>query len=335
MFRTLCGAALVALCAVILAAPVGLRDGYAADLVAAPVVIPLEGPAALPEAEISGLGWIGESLVLLPQYPERFPGPSSEGQVFVIEKARLLHWLEKGGAPLEPRGNPFHSQGLAGKIPGYEGYEALYIEGARAWLTMEAKSQGKGMQGFLVQAEAGPEGFRALPETLTPIPSKTAIPNMSYEALAGGGGTVLAIHEANGKNVCPEPKAMEYSANIQAREIPLPAIEYRVTDATSLAPDGTFWVLNFYWPGDAKKLLPGPDTFTGITGAPENPVERLLCLRRAGNRAVFTETPALVLSPGLLPRNWEGVARLPGKGFFIVTDKHPATILAFAPYPGA
>ncbi len=30
-------------------------------------------------------------------------------------------------------------------------------------------------------------------------------------------------------------------------------------------------------------------------------------------------------------RNWEGIARLDGRGFLIATDTYPATILAFVP----
>ena len=32
-------------------------------------------------------------------------------------------------------------------------------------------------------------------------------------------------------------------------------------------------------------------------------------------------------------RNWEGIARLEGRGFLLVTDQFPDTILAFVPYP--
>jgi len=31
-------------------------------------------------------------------------------------------------------------------------------------------------------------------------------------------------------------------------------------------------------------------------------------------------------------RNWEGIARLDKRGFLVVTDEHPGTILAFIPY---
>src|SRR5512138_133697 len=56
--------------------------------------IPLAGPAAGSNAELSGLAWYGDWLILLPQYPERFPsGP--DGSLFAIAKADLLAFLDE------------------------------------------------------------------------------------------------------------------------------------------------------------------------------------------------------------------------------------------------
>ena len=65
-------------------------------------------------------------------------------------------------------------------------------------------------------------------------------------------------------------------------------------------------------------------------------IERLLELRlTTDGRIVRTESPPLNLE--LLPdgecRNWEAVVRLDDRGFLLMTDKYPGTLLAFVPLP--
>ena len=56
------------------------------------VIIPLNGPIDSKQAELSGLAWIRDILVLLPQYPERFG--SGEGVLFAISKQTILDYLD-------------------------------------------------------------------------------------------------------------------------------------------------------------------------------------------------------------------------------------------------
>ena len=46
-----------------------------------------------------------------------------------------------------------------------------------------------------------------------------------------------------------------------------------------------------------------------------------------------TDKSPIQLELGLLPRNWEGIVRLDNRGFLLVTDQYPVTILAFVPSP--
>jgi hypothetical protein len=41
----------------------------------------------------------------------------------------------------------------------------------------------------------------------------------------------------------------------------------------------------------------------------------------------------LELLPGSLPHNWEGLVRLDSRGFLVMTDSFPDTILGFVPSP--
>ena len=68
------------------------------------IVIPLRGPASRSNAEISGLAWHGEDLILLPQYPAR-----CGNALYTLSQQELLDFLDgTQTAPLEPRPIPLH-----------------------------------------------------------------------------------------------------------------------------------------------------------------------------------------------------------------------------------
>ena len=50
-----------------------------------------------------------------------------------------------------------------------------------------------------------------------------------------------------------------------------------------------------------------------------------------GDKLVRTSTPPIQLALDEKSRNWEGLARLEDKGFLMIVDEHPRTILAFIP----
>ena len=64
-------------------------------------------------------------------------------------------------------------------------------------------------------------------------------------------------------------------------------------------------------------------------------VERLLAFQFTEDGIVLAPLAPIQLQ--LLPddeaRNWEGIARLDERGFLLVTDKFPETILAFVANP--
>ncbi|MDX2472862.1 MAG: hypothetical protein QNL91_04080, partial [Candidatus Krumholzibacteria bacterium] len=106
-----------------------------------------------------------------------------------------------------------------------------------------------------------------------------------------------------------------------------------------------FWVINYSYPAERAKLDPAPDPELLRFGDPdtfdaETCVERLLelrivrtCLR--GDYIERTDTPPvnLTLRPDGQCRNWEAAVRLDERGFLLMTDKYPGTLLAFVPYP--
>ncbi|NND84006.1 MAG: hypothetical protein HKN46_02545 [Acidimicrobiia bacterium] len=315
-------------------------------------LLPLTGPCAERDAEISSLAWFGDDLVLLPQYPGRFSVTTDTlevegeerqtGALCVLAKAELIAFVEgRYRGALHPRLVPFESAGLAREAEGYEGYEAIAFQGDRVYLAIESDGT-EAMQGYLVQGTARVEegrlaGVRLNTRSLVPLPAQTRLHNLSYETLLVTPRGILALQEANGVAVNPTPEAYLFDPALHLRDsLDVPTLEYRLTDATTLDAEGRFWGLNYFYPGDQGTLRPGPDSLellygTGWTHQREAVVERLVEFRLDGDRIVRTERPPIPLR--LLgenrARNWEGIARLDDLGFILATDTYPATILAF------
>ncbi|RLC90485.1 MAG: hypothetical protein DRI37_01280 [Chloroflexi bacterium] len=302
-------------------------------------VIPLRGPLAGSSAEISGLAWYGDHLILLPQYPERF------GDVlFTLPKADVLAFLDGDlNGPLEPLPIPFSTSGLTGDIQGCEGFEALATAQDRIFFTIEARGE-NGMMGYLVAGTIAADlgEIRLDPTLLAELRPPANLSNSSDEALFCTPEGPVTLYEANGINVNPAPVARRFAAETFAPQgdIPFPTIEYRITDATALDSHGRFWAINYFWPGDAAKLRPGPDVLAqrygpGPTHAQSERVERLVEFQYSDAGITLVGTPPLQLQllAGDDSRNWEGVVRLDERGFLLATDKYPDTILGFVAYP--
>ncbi|HEU4404231.1 MAG TPA: hypothetical protein VFS43_02920 [Polyangiaceae bacterium] len=300
--------------------------------------IALAPPLDAKRAELSGLAWDGDTLLLLSQYPEHFHG----GALFTLSKAAIERWL--GGdrsAPLEASTLAFEAPGVADKIEGYQGYEELLVAGDTAYLSLEGKGRDGRMRGYVVRAsfDRARAKLRVDAETLIELECPSAHDNIGYEALTAFRGELIAFYEANGPSIVSRPCAFRVDVPAHSKTaltlFPLP---YRITGATPADAAGRFWVTNVFWPGEPW-LRDGDDPIArrfgkGPTHARSEGVERLVELRvdpAAG--VVRTEAPpvSLALRPDGKIRNWEGIARLDDRGFLIVSDEHPTTIFAFVP----
>jgi hypothetical protein len=307
--------------------------------------ISLTGPVAQPQAEVSGLAWYGDYLILLPQYPD-FSIEEGDGAVFALPKADLLAYLDGTGAgPLEPIPVPFIAPGLAAQIDGFEGYEAITFLGDQAFLTIEARTAA-GMRGYLVSGRIAPDLSTLIlnTATLAEIASQPEVGNKSDEALLVAGDRLVTIYEVNGAAINTSPVAHLFDTLLTpAGTIPFPNVEYRITDATALDGEGHFWAINYFFLGDTK-LRPAGDPLAerygqGPTHAQSETVERLLEFQYSESGIGLADTPPIQLElPDSiisgLGRNWEGLVRLDDRGFLLVTDQFPETILAFVPAPG-
>lgn len=304
--------------------------------------IPLAGPITLPKAQISGMAWYGETLVILPQYPEKAIPQSSVPSIFTLSKQDILDYLSGSiTGPLTPQQYTFRAPNLASQIPGYEGYEAIAFNGDQVYLTVEANHQGK-MQGFLITGEILPESkqIRLEPSSLSEIPLPVQIFNYAYETLIIAQDQALTIYEANGRELNPNPNAFSISRTSQILvETDFPNIEYRLTDATDIDDDGRFWVMNIFIPIEFWLYTNADQLFEkygrGETHTEFKNVERMLELQYDGESIFLTESEPvqLELIDEFNARNWEALVMLDDLGFLAMTDTYPETIMGFIPFP--
>ncbi len=300
--------------------------------------IPLAGKLKNEWAEVSGLAWYRDHLIILPQYPDRFSS-EADGRIFAISKERLRAFLDgNSSAPILPREITFVAVGVEERIKGFEGYEAIAFKGNRVFMSIESKP-GEQMMGCLISGEIAPDlsAIRLNPESLREMPPQAHLENMSDEALLVVKDRVVSLYEANGVNINPNPSAYIFDLSLRALgTISFPRIEYRITDATSPDSEGRFWVINFLYPGDRAKLKPAPDAWAatyglGPTHSRSATVERLVEFRYTDTQILATHRAPIqleLLEDGRA-RNWEGVVRLDQRGFLLMTDRYPETILGF------
>jgi hypothetical protein len=302
--------------------------------------IPLAGAVASPQAELSGLAWYGDYLILLPQYPQRMAS-QADGAILALHRGDLIAYLDgQVPGPLAPIEVPFIASGLEDDIAGFEGYEAITFAGETAFLAIESR-QGLKMVGYLVKGRLAPDlsELRLEADVLRPVEAQARLANKSYEALLISGERLLAFYEANGQSQNPDPQVMVYDflLNPQGR-LPFVDLPYRLTDVTALDGQDRFWGINYFFPGEADMQAQADPLASefgeGDTHARSEVVERLVEFQLADERVSLTGRSPIQLA--LLAdeaRNWEGIVRLEGRGFLLATDKFPQTILAFVADP--
>lgn len=328
-----------------------LTEEAADPLVEHPVVtIPLTGSLALPEAELSGLAWYNDYLVLLPQYPNFATDYQGEGVLYLLPKAEILAYLDgTTSGPLQPQTLPFVAPGLAEAVAGFEGYEAIVFADDQAYLTIEAApgepdaAGTSGMRGYLARGVMRPDLGGLVIETtslerLAELAPQSASANKSDEAILVENDRVVTIHEVNGDGLNPSPQAHVFDLALTPQSpIPFPNVEYRMTDASQPGFGEFFWAINSFFPGD-EDLLPSFDPLTELHGAGPTHrqfahVERLVEFRYVDVGIVRTSRPPVQLELTEEPRNWEGLVRLDDRGFLLATDTFPRTILGFVAVP--
>ncbi|MFZ5911447.1 MAG: hypothetical protein ACOYYU_15655 [Chloroflexota bacterium] len=298
----------------------------------------LEGPVANPDAELSGLAWYGETLILLPQYPERFG--EGDGVLFALPKADVLSALDATHTvSLDPAPVALIAPGLKESIPNFQGYEAIGFHEDQVFLTVEA-GEGLDMHGYIVSGAISPDLGKIELDTsnVVEIPLPIQSENHSDEALVVLDDKVLTFYEVNGANLNPQPAARVFDFDLQAQGIiSMPHLEYRLTDA-ALDDSGHIWVINYFFPGDTG-LTPKSDPLAESYGKGQShlqydQVERLVAFDYSDKSITLVESAPIQLAlESEDANNWEGLVALDGRGFLLVTDKFPSTLLGFVEIP--
>jgi len=302
--------------------------------------IPLTGPISESDAEISGMAWYHDFLILLPQYPNRFQG-GDLGALFFIPRAEIISFLEgETPGPLEPSPIPLYAPGLLENVSGFEGFEAIAFYDERVYLSIETRPGG--MMGYLALGFMSEDLSQVIinSSSLVQIPPQTDIVNLTDESIIIFGDRLMTLYEANGQGVNPHPIAHMFNLDLQLLDtLAFPNIEYRITDATPPDDFGRFWAINFFFPGDTKLRAESEPLETefgqGITHADNRTVERLVEFQFSESGIVLSETAPIQIEllGDAYSRNWEAIARLDGRGFLLATDKFPETVFGFVPLP--
>lgn len=305
-------------------------------------VIPIEvtSPLSRRSAEISGMDWYGDTLIILPQYFDHAVGRV----IYAIPKAKILEYLSNpGSSPIEPITIPVDDQNFGEEMErGFEGYESVAFIGNQIFLTIEVAAR-DGMVGYIISGEIEPDLSRVVLDIdgRQTIPLQQQVDNTTNETLFPTGDKLVTLFEANGAVINPDPVAQVYNSKLNlVEDLPFPTIEYRVTDATRLDADNNFWVLNIYSLGTVD-LKPQVDKI----GQPYRDtclhpfyygIERLVEMHYDPVSGIsLTPTQPIFLSQNgnLFSRNWEAIVRLDDLGFLIATDKYPDTEIGFVPLP--
>lgn len=312
---------------------------------AMPQIIQLEGPLTQRSAEVSGLAWLGNRLVIMPQFTDF--ASAGEHRWYTLDKATIAAWLRADDpAPLSPGILPVTTNGVQDMIAGYEGLEAIAFDQAgKVFVTAEATDNGL-TAAWLMSGTVATDGSSVTlhPESMVWIEPQSRDLNHSEESLVLTSGGLFTIYEGNGVNVNTEPKPLAHSftRNLSPRNAyTFPNIEYRITDATALDGNRRFWAINYFFPNDTALAYENDPIVAqygaGPTHANLPQVERLLEFALQGNAIVRTNTPPIQLHLSLISRNWEGIVRFQDgddlDGFLIMTDQFPDTILAYVPKP--
>lgn len=303
------------------------------------VTIPLPAPLSAAGSEVSGLCWYKDYLILMTQYPNSREW-GGEGKFYAMSKADILAYLDnpQGSKPPAIKGIDVIAPDLEEKIPGFEGYEAIGFLDDWVYAAVESETIPGKLSCYLLKGKIEADMSRIVFDTtdpLTRIEAKSGLENYSEESLVITKEYVMTIHEAYGANVNPVPVAHVFLHDLKpAGVIPFPVVEYRLTDATALDEDGVFWCINYSWKGDIGKLNPAQDGIAhryGLGKTHKNAIgcERLVAFRYTPQGITLVARPPIQLQLTDKPRNWEGLVRLENRGFLIVTDEYPETILAF------
>ena len=195
------------------------------------------------------------------------------------------------------------------------------------------------MMGYLVAGTISADLKEIALDTAHVVEIESAIQmdNRTDEALIITQNKIFTFFEVNGASLNPQPAAHVFSLDLTPQDtISFPNLEYRVTDA-ALGLNEEIWVINNLSPNDMELFAKSDSLIEKYNGGTSSvhiqQVERLVELNLSSTGFTLANNLPLQIVLGKGPRNWEGLVLLDDRGFLLVTDEHPDTILGFIPMP--
>jgi len=305
-------------------------------------LLPLAEPLNQPKAEISGMTWCGDTLILMPQYPRRLSSSKQSFFYTLTKQSVLEHLKQENPEPLTAKPLLVTENRLRTQVPIFDGFEAISCQDNDIWLAIEAVNILNTYQSYLVRAVVDLKSKRPTinidSSKLWSLDSQSEMRNMGDEAIFMNGDQVISLHEVNDQKIVKQASAHVLNTQTQIQSnTAFPHLPFRITDSTELDNDNRFWVMNYKYSGD-KFSRKSNDPLAKLYGRGNSHkqyynVERLIEfeLKEDGIKRV-ERAPIQLQMESVEGRNWEGLVRLDDLGFLIATDKHPDTLFGFVPF---
>ena len=112
-----------------------------------PISLILSEEASDKSLEMSGLTWANETLLILPQYPNRV-----KPIIYGIPKSVIINRINNKNIPIIPEEYQFDMNNLMSEILGFQGFEAICYVRGELYFLIEAEI-GNQMSGYLVKGD--------------------------------------------------------------------------------------------------------------------------------------------------------------------------------------
>lgn len=277
-------------------------------------IIELSGKYGNENTQISGMDWYDDTLFILPQIPSE-----QNNTIFFVSRSEILEKINGNNEALVLHDYNFVDDGIKEKIKDIPDYEGIAFKSDSVYMLIELEHP---MRSYIVMGRISANGIILQPEGLTEIHIIQNLPEMACEALTIFHKKILVFYEANGANIQAHPKVFCFDLSLkQIDPVELENIEYRITDATNVNADSTFWVVNNFWPGEYDLLKPATENLIpSTTDSNKRGVKRLFNLKLSADSIRIINNRPIMLPPQ--DWNWEGLVKFDKNSFLIVNDSH-------------
>lgn len=281
----------------------------------------------------SGLTWHNNDLILMPQYPN-FPTSVSirnvstlplEGSFFKISKHKLENAVKKSSTTkIKAKKLAITVSGTIKNTiqkTGHEGYEAILFDGEVVYALVELVNEE--VSSVLIQGTIKKNRID-FTKILKHFDRFSGIEGMAKEAMTLVGSDIMVFDEVNCECDNGIQKADLFSPQGMGsnQKVEMPKIENRITDATSLDPDGNFWVSNFLYYDDGNGV--DSEILEICKSNTSNSIQQIHELHYDLDSKAISKLKTIKINFADT-LNWEGIARLGPSHLLLINDDLPSS----------